>query len=246
MTGSARTSFATELQFFGPPESPECDSALSSPNWLAEIREMRGCVFYAKGRRPFFRTAEGRFDDPDPIDLEAYHIIVRSQGRAVGCARVVNSPNVDSSVIWSTMGTKRFQEILRDIGTTRERTCEASRWVVVPECRGRLGARIAAASWTVARWLSVEIAFVLAGTRQKQDLALIRLGARPIAGLPLFASEVFDDDLRLLYFDVLHPSEWMGRQMLETAAALRLEDIDPPCVPVDQDGERAGTLVESL
>jgi hypothetical protein len=158
----------------------------------------------------------------------------------------VTLANVQSCVIGSTIGAKRFHRILRDLGTTRERACEAARWIVVPECRGRVGARIVAASWAVARWLSVDIAFVLAGTRQKQDLALIRLGARAIAGLPLFPSQIFDDDLRLLYFDVLHPSGWMGKQMLGTAVALRLEHVLPPCFPSDRDGERSGSVVESL
>src|ERR1700680_1301990 len=123
MTGSWRPPLATELEFFGPPRRTERGSRSSPPNWLAEIREMRGCVWYDKGRRPFFRTAEGHFDDPDPIDFEAYHIVARSQGRAVGCARGGNSANVKSGIIRSTIGAKRFQEILRDIGTTQERTC---------------------------------------------------------------------------------------------------------------------------
>ena len=57
----------------------------------------------------------------------------------------------------------------------------------------------------MARWLCMEVAFVMAGTRQKQDLALTRMGARPLNAVPFVRSEVFDDELRLMYFDVLRP-----------------------------------------
>jgi N-acyl-L-homoserine lactone synthetase len=217
MTDSVLSSSATELQLV-----TEQFALASSNDWLAEIREMRGRVTYEQGRRPSFRMIDGSFDDPDPIDHQAYHIIARAEGRIVGCARIVLTENSGPSAIVSTVGEHRFDRILRDIGTNPEQTCEASRWIVVPEYRGRLGSRIVAASWAVARWLSIEIAFVLAGTRQKQDRALIRMGARPVSGLPLFPSEVFDDDLRLLYFDVSHPPESMRTQMLEIATVLNL------------------------
>jgi hypothetical protein len=196
-----------------------------SEAWLAEVAEMRGCVLYQQGRRPSFLRSDGSFDDADPIDLNAYHILARLQGRLVGCARIVLLKDIESAAVSSTIGELWFRDILRDLGTTRERACEASRWTVVPECRGELGRRLVVTSWAVARWLDVEVAFVLAGTRQKQDLALIRMGARAIHGLPLFPSDIFDDELRLLYFDVLHPSQSMLRQMFEAAALL-----NPACV----------------
>jgi hypothetical protein len=121
-----------------------------------------------------------------------------------------------------TIGIERFDRILRDLGTTQEHACEAGRWAVVQEWRGGLGPRIVAASWAVARWLGFDVAFVLACTCEKQDLALIRLGARPIRGLPLFPSRISDDTLRLLYFDVSHPEESMRRQIDEAAEALNL------------------------
>jgi Acetyltransferase (GNAT) domain len=217
MTNSVLSSSATEQQLV-----IQSFALASSQDWLAEVREMRGRVIYEQGRRPSFRMIDGSFDDPDPIDRHAYHIIARAQGRAVGCSRIMVMANGRPSTVTSTIGEDRFDRILRDIGTTREQTCEASRWIVVPEYRGKLGPRIVAASWAVARWLSVEIAFVLAGTRQGQDRALVHMGARAISGLPLFPAEVLDDDLRLLYFDVSHPSESMRKQMLEIATVLNL------------------------
>ena len=62
----------------------------------------------------------------------------------------------------------------------------------------------------------------MAGTRQKQDLALTRMGARPLNAVPFVRSEVFDDDLRLMYFDVLRPPQFMRRHIDEAAEALNL------------------------
>jgi hypothetical protein len=74
----------------------------------------------------------------------------------------------------------------------------------------------------------MDIAFVMAGTRQKQDLALIRMGARPVSDIPLVRSEVFDDELRLLCFDVPQPSQSMRNQMDEAADALHLASLASP------------------
>jgi hypothetical protein len=191
---------------------------------------MRGAVFYDHGHRPSFRQADGSFFDGDEVDLKAYHIIARSHGRAVGCSRVMPLGDSGMSTIENAVGEQQFQNILRDLGTTRERTYEASRWTVVPECRGELGPRMVAASWVVARWLDAEVALVLAGTRQKQDLALVRMGAHPVRGLPLLVSEVFDDELRILYFDVPHPPQAMLRSMAEVSHLLRpVETRTCPC-----------------
>jgi len=201
----------------------ELTSPTPFPTWMNELREMRGRIIYENGHRPFFRLPDGKFDDFDADDLRAYHIIARLEGNAVGCARIlplaVGHPTTASSVL----GEDRFNEILSTMGVTRDRACEASRWLVVPECRKGLGPGIVAASWAVARWLSAKTSFVLAGTRQKQDRALTRLGARAVDGLPLLRSEIFDDDLRLLYFDVATPSPWMEKQIAELTGALKLD-----------------------
>jgi hypothetical protein len=214
-----------ELRFHGQDRGEIAPASFN--DWLAEVREMRARVLYDQGRRPFFRAADGGFDDPDPVDLDAYHIVARSQARAVGYARVVPLA-AESGFISFTIGEQRFERILRDIGTTRERACEAARWAVVPEWRGELGPHLVAASWAVARWLAVDTAFVLACTSGKQDLALIRLGAHAIRGLSLFTSRISDEELRLLYFDVSHPSAWMRRQTIEAETVLSLPYRDGP------------------
>ena len=141
--------------------------------WLTELREMRGRVWYAAGRRPSFLMPDGSFCDSDPADLEAFHIIARSAGRAVGCARVMPLVNAHSTTLSSAIGVDRLEAIVRDLGTTWNRVCEASRWAVVPEFQDQLDRRLVAASWAVARSLSMEWAFVMAGTRDCQDNAFM-------------------------------------------------------------------------
>jgi hypothetical protein len=192
------------------------------PDWLTEVQEMRARTLYDGGRRPSFQKDDCHFEDADSIDLVAYHVVARSLGQVVGCVRVAPLTRIDSGVVSSAIGEEHLANVLSGLGTTRERTRESSRWIVRPEFRGVLGPRLVAGSWAIARWLSMDIGLVMAGTRQKQDLALIRMGARPVNGVPLEPCELLDDDLRLLYFDVARPPHFMRRRIDEAASALDL------------------------
>jgi hypothetical protein len=129
-------------------------------------------------------------------------------------------------MVSSSLGEARLESLLRDMRTTREHACEASRWAVLPEFRGDLGPRLVAATWAVGRWLSMEIGFVMAITQQKQDLALIRMGGRPVTGFPPVRSPITDDELRLLCFNVPQPPPSMRQHMDEAAAALQLSPFN--------------------
>ena len=56
-------------------------AGLTAPGWLEEISELRGRVLYESGRRPGFRRTDGRFADPDPRDMHAYHILARLEAQ---------------------------------------------------------------------------------------------------------------------------------------------------------------------
>jgi hypothetical protein len=71
------------------------------------------------------------------------------------------------------------------------------------------------------------IVFVVAGTRDHQDIALMRMGARPVNGIQTVSSELFDDDLRLLYFDMIRPTSSTQHRMRSAAAILNLADGHP-------------------
>jgi hypothetical protein len=72
----------------------------------------------------------------------------------------------------------------------------------------------------------MDIAFVMAITQQKQDLALIRMGARPVSGFPPVRSPITNDELRLLCFNVPQPSQAMRQHMDEAATALHLSPFN--------------------
>lgn len=156
------------------------------------------------------------------MDLKASHVIARSAGYLVGFARVAPLSNAQCGVVASSIGEERLASLLQSKGVNLERTCEASRWVIRPEFRGDLGARLVAATWAVAQWLSMEMAFA-----RKQDVVLIQMGAQPITEFPRVPSQVFDDELRLKCFDVPHPPESMRRHIAEAVAALHLLRTDP-------------------
>jgi Acetyltransferase (GNAT) domain len=173
-----------------------------------------------------FRGADTRFYDPDSSDPRYFHIIARHRSKLAGCVRVAPLKELHHGVVSSAINEDYLTSVLSGLGTTRERACESSRWVVTPEFRGELGPRLAAAAWALARSLSMDIALVMAGTWQKQDLALIRMGARPVNGVPLVSSETFRGKLRLLYFDVVRPTAFMQRRIERAAADLKL--MSPP------------------
>ena len=151
----------------------------SLPDWLKEVRSLRGSVLFDNGRRRNFRTEEGRLFDADPIDLYAYHILAYDAMRLVGCVRVY--PLISSGfpcVTEQILGEKTFSELLYRLGAQRTETVEIGRWIVHPAYRasGRPAVQLAAASAALAITLwnasLVQQGIVLcsAGTDDRQDL----------------------------------------------------------------------------
>jgi N-acyl-L-homoserine lactone synthetase len=125
----------------------------SLPDWLKEVRSLRGSVLFDNGRRRHFRTEEGRFFDADPIDLYAYHILAYDAMRLVGCVRVY--PLISdgfSCLTEQILGEKAFSELLHKLGAQRTETVEIGRWIVHPAYRasGCPAVQLAAASAALA------------------------------------------------------------------------------------------------
>jgi hypothetical protein len=119
----------------------------SLPDWLKEVRSLRGSVLFDNGRRRHFRTEEGRLFDADPIDLSAYHILVYDAMKLVGCVRVYRLvSNGFSCITEQILGEKTFSELLHKLGAQRTETVEIGRWVVHPAYRasGRPAVQLAA------------------------------------------------------------------------------------------------------
>jgi N-acyl-L-homoserine lactone synthetase len=170
------------------------------PDWLVEISRFRGKILYDGGRRPEFRRWDGKFTDPDPHDLHAYHLVVRSGGRIVGCLRMFRLTRNMLSLTERHLRRERFEAMLRDLGTCRDDAIEAGRWVVDPDHRTEsLGILLAKGAIAAARAFGFRFAICSVGTRGKQDLMLARLGLSPVPNVPLLPDPSFDDELRVMY-----------------------------------------------
>ena len=177
-------------------------------NWLSELREMRGKVLFNElGGGSIFLSRSGTYADADLFDAHAHHIVLRAGQRIAACARVsVLNPEVPGYVS-TTLGHRRLEELLSQMGAHWETGCEASRWIVAHEYRNLgLGPRVVAAAWALAQRLEMRIGFVLACTRHGQDHLLCRMGARPVEGVGLIPAGIIDDSLRLLYFNMCLPA----------------------------------------
>jgi N-acyl-L-homoserine lactone synthetase len=178
------------------------------PDWLKEVRSLRGSVLFDNGRRPHFRTGDGCFCDADPIDLYAYHILVHDGMRLVGCVRVYPLVlNGLPCVTEKILGQKTFSEMLHKLGAKRTETVEIGRWIVDPAYRasGRPGVQLAAASAALAITLgngSVfqrKIIVCSAGTGDRQDLMLARIGLSAARAVEAITCDDFKDNVRVMY-----------------------------------------------
>lgn len=161
-----------------------------------DVRAFRARVLHDGGRRPGFRTADGRYDDPDPIDEHAHHVVVTVDGAIAGVLRVVPLDTTDRGFCDRLLGPARVEEILARAGTHRAAVWEGSGWAADPGRRsGLLGARVLAAGTAVAEALGRTHLLGAAGVRGGQYLRVRQLGYRAAEGvgpvpLPRMADEV--------------------------------------------------------
>jgi hypothetical protein len=164
---------------------------------------MRGRIIFDHGHRPAFRRADGTFADPDSVDAFGFHVTARVSGKLVGCVRLVRYADARTGFTQSLLGGSRLEEVLHGLGSSTECSGESGRWIVDPDHRGKtLGGELMAGVYAAARWLELRIILGWAGTHDRQDRALMSMGWRPVAGFETFPAPRFDDDVRLLAFDV--------------------------------------------
>jgi GNAT acetyltransferase-like protein len=206
VTGARSLSLSWHLR--SPPQGKGFCADRSLPDWLKEVRSLRGSVLFDNGRRRHFRTEEGRFFDADPIDLYAYHILAYDAIRLVGCVRVYSLlSNHFACVTEQILGEKTFSEMLHKLGAQRTETIEIGRWIVHPAYRasGRPALQLAAASAALAITLGngslVKRGIVLcsAGTGDCQDLMLARIGLAAVPATKPIKCDEFKDTLRVMY-----------------------------------------------
>ncbi|MEU0487321.1 hypothetical protein ABZ260_50270 [Streptosporangium sp. NPDC006013] len=85
---------------------------------LAEIRRFRAEVFYDQGRRPGFRIGDAEFDDPQDLDLDAFHLTAHVPDREelAACVRLAppaQPPGSRSGTISAGRRTPGYAEATR-------------------------------------------------------------------------------------------------------------------------------------
>jgi hypothetical protein len=196
---------------------------------LNNISEFRGRVLYANGRRPAFRLPTGRFDDPDPLDRYAYHIVAQNDNHCIGCVRNVPLISGENCLTERLLGKTKLAEMLSTFGIQRKDAVESSRWILDPNFRAsRTGVWLAAGGVTVARTFGFKLLFCSVGTRDKQNLILERLGLRRVPDLPLMPAPELNDELCVMYIEPHRPSPRMAGLMDEMKLELKLRPNESP------------------
>jgi GNAT superfamily N-acetyltransferase len=194
--------------------------AASSPAeapWLAELRSVRARVLYDGGRRPGFRAVDGRHRDPDPVDLHAYHILVRRGDELLGAIRLLPLISGQPGTLERLLGTERLERVIADLGAGRSQAVEAGGWVVVPPARGTgVGKRLLTATVALSWHLGARLWLGAAGTRDGQDRILARLGVRFVPDRDTLPLPGYADEVRLVY---VTPDEG-GPELAGPAAAM--------------------------
>jgi len=190
------------------------------PDWLMEVRSLRGRVLFDNGRRPAFRTAQGRYWDVDPIDFHAFHLLAYAECRLIGCVRLYHlDPAGPPCVTEEVMGQERFSEMLRSLRATHDDIVEIGRWIVEPDYRATnlylgVSIQLAAGSAALARQMGGAagkrdgFAICAAGVADRQCAMLKRVGMTPILGASPVSCARYRDEIQILYCSQrqqLHP-----------------------------------------
>jgi hypothetical protein len=189
---------------------PNCENDCSSLDWLGEVRVLRGRVLFDSGKRPAFRTPDGAFLDPDPIDVHAFHILTYDCAKLVGCVRLYHlDPDGPACITEEILGEKTFSQMLQTLDARRSDILEVGRWIVDPDYRVTnrdfgLSIQLAAASAALANALGKASGklrgFVIcaAGTKDRQDMMLTGFGMAPVSGIDPVYWEDYKDEVRIL------------------------------------------------
>jgi hypothetical protein len=182
------------------------ETAALTLDWLAEVRALRGKALFDGGKRPAFKTEEGVFLDPDPIDFHAFHILACDEEKLVGCVRVYHLDRDGlACVAEKILGETKYRQLFGQA----EEIVEIGRWVVDPDYGATnrdfgLCVQLAAASGALARAIG-EVSGTLrgyaicaAGTKNRQDAVLVRMGMAPVPGLAPISCEEYNDNVRIL------------------------------------------------
>jgi len=223
--------------------APICESADDPvpppPDWLDDVRSLRGAALFDDGRRPKFKSDDERFVDSDPIDFFAWHLLAFAGARLVGCVRVY--PMIGGGPPCLTellIGSGQFSMMLLKLGKCRDNAIEIGRWVVDPALRAQgslapgIGVQLAAGAGSLALALVKEskesngVAIFSAGSRDRQYQILSRLGLKTVSGIEPVVSVEFDDVIRVMYCTSTQELQPRFQRLMEaTASTVGIDEI---------------------
>jgi hypothetical protein len=132
----------------------------------------------------------------------------------VGGVRVTPLMAPSSSFLGRLVGPAPFQQSLDAMGLHRNECVEAGRWIVSPSARGgRLGRMLLISLWVVGRFVGARCLFGAVGVRDGQVKMLARCGGQTAPCLTPVSVEEYDDELSVMYFDLLHPPPDVAAQL---------------------------------
>ncbi|WP_410586447.1 GNAT family N-acetyltransferase [Amycolatopsis sp. lyj-23] len=171
----------------------------SEPDWLSNIRSFRARVLWSRGRRPAFRTADGRFVDADTHDTSAYHLVLRepARGDILACVRCAPLERLRSSRVRS-LAPEAASQLLRGAEISDSDVLEGARLVVEPTWqRSGLGSRLLVAETALAQLLGRRLVWGTMGCRQGQDRFFAKFGRTPL-GEQRFTLPQYDDEVVIM------------------------------------------------
>jgi hypothetical protein len=196
-------------------------SQASVPAWVSEIRALRSRVLYDEGRRPRFQPGSAGDGDPDPLDLQSFHVAVRDDGILVGCVRITPIGGPLPCATEQFIGAERWGTLLGHMAVPSDQIVEHGRWVAAREYKDiGTGLYLMCLSFALAYKLGYTSSVATASIDVVEMLE--RAGARRAPDLAPVHSEHYAGDAIVLYGHQREFSPSVLQQFERTAALLRI------------------------
>lgn len=183
--GKLRDKF--RLEIYAPPGAPFISPAVlqSSQSFASEVQRFRAKIFFAEGRRPYFRREDGSFADISAADDHAYHLVCRDRrcGTLAGCLRAsLTSPQGQSSVA-EHIGADRAAQVLGRLGVHSSEVLEMERLAVGQDHRLQgAGEALVVSAHALAIRLACHILWCVSAEGDGQHRHFVRYGATELPG----------------------------------------------------------------
>ena len=169
---------------------------------VARVRELRARILFDRGRRPDFRSADGRHTDDQDLDFGSWHFVASGEpdGPPLGYVRLSPPDLGESFQSRAFLGPERYRQQLLDLGLDAKHVFEHSRLVVEHRARKLgLGIHLNAMAIAAAHCLGATAMIGTSGTKDGQDKFHQRFGFRPLDGTRRHVPQYTEDVVLMLH-----------------------------------------------